>query len=119
MTNSGDIYDAKPEEGSIERFFYDHGANTIEEKIGKLEKQLQEFPNHQIPKEQRLKELLFKWHHLRAEMVRNVVDKKEEQKKWQEKYKEVNDDKNSIDNTISPVDMAMLNGSIQIERDYD
>lgn len=121
MTTTGDLYDAEqlPEEGSIERFYYDKGANTIEEKIEKLEKQLQEFPNHQIPKQQRLKELQFKWNRLRATVAQQVVDKKAEQAKWKKAYEEVKDDKNAIDNTISPIDTAMLNGSIRIERDYE
>ena len=119
MTTTGDLYDAeqKPEEGSIERFYYDKGAKTIDEKIDKLQKQLQEFPNHQIPKQQRLKELQFKWNRLRAEMTQKVNDKKAEQAKWKKAYDDVNDDNNAIDNTISPAQQAMLGGRITFERD--
>jgi superfamily II RNA helicase len=124
MTTSGDMdmYHNKTDgttvrPGSIEEFYQRMNANTIEEKIEKLEKQLQEFPNHQMPKDRRLKELQFKFNRLRADMDQRVVDKKAEQKKWMDAYKQVNDNKNPIDVPPTPFEQALMRGGVHIDKE--
>ena len=88
-----------------------------DEKIQALERQLQVHPNKQMEKKKWLKELQFKFNRMRQQGKLQMRDEKAEQKKWQDAYKQVNDNKNPVDVPPSPFEQALMNGSLQIEKE--
>lgn len=120
MTNSGNIGipqdDGQPDL-PINRFYKHYNCRTVQEKVDALCRQLQQFPNKQIPIEQQLSRLETDFYKMiqgpeREAANNGALDKK----KWKDAYKMV-DDSQSVDAEGKMSVQDMIRGRIQFSRD--
>jgi hypothetical protein len=117
MTSSGNIGVPNEPSDHLELFYRQYGITDPEDKIKTLERQLQQFPNHAMPRDRRLREL--------EQMARNKLsgqdpltgERQKQRGKFQDLYKQVDD--NPVDGleNAGPIQSAILGGRIQISKE--
>lgn len=99
---------------SIHQFYEDHEVHSVEEKIKVLEKQLQEFPNHQMPRDKRLMMLERQFNKMIAYKPKSSEKKVA---KWADKYRQINDQ--SVDGNIGTGRIQLQNKESEMYNPYD
>ena len=97
-------------------FYGEREANTTEEKIQALEKQLQQFPNQRMNQDERLRQLEMSY----CKMINYKPEQQEKRTKdWATKYKEVND--TPVDGTpgVGPVEAILKDKEHEVYNPYD
>jgi hypothetical protein len=117
MTSSANIGVPSEPADALEMFYRQHGLRTVEEKIHALERQLQQFPHHAMPRDRRLRELEIMARNKINGDDRQALDRKKQRDKFKDLYKQVNDNPVAGSESIGPLQNAILGGQIQIEKE--
>jgi hypothetical protein len=125
MTNSSNLYkttnEAKPEH-PIDTFYTNNECKTIDEKINALRRQLQQFPNNQLPKEEQLNRLETDFYKMiQAQQPDPAYGSRGGKDAYKDAYAQVNDTPIDMGNgsmTKDPV-LNRMNNFLNFEKSYD